>query len=124
MNTLELFLEKIRSEKIASHYADVFDKYLNGDCQTITLNLAVLTTFKGKQIEIRQENFFDYCFHYVYKIDGFFYDIRGKFNSIEEIINATEYFDIEEEYETKEINFNYYLKDKENFKNLLFLKHM
>jgi len=91
----EVFL----SEEEREEFKSVEDKYLNSECEALVEYLLNLRNNAGQKVELgQQENiFFSEAFHYVYFEKGRFYDIRGGFDCIADLIEGLDYFSCEEE---------------------------
>ena len=114
---VDLINKITKTEKFNSNvYSSIEDKYLNGECNTLVGYLYQLNN-TGKCYEINMigptEDFNDRIYHAVFEKDGFYYDIRGKYESIEELYKSTPYYeeDMEIEIIDWEISMeNYYTK--------------
>lgn len=121
--TLLNIIEKIRKIDNVnnSYYRDVFDKYLNGECQTLVRFLYLLNNQQGTEIEIVgisediESDFDEKVYHYVYKYNNLYYDINGEFEDINELIRESCLFDYIVSIKEKQIN-AYHLENDKNFK--------
>jgi len=108
-NLIELIFEyekKIHSKKYSYpiEREDVIYEYLNGECEFLVNILYTHNNKKGKKIELKDEELLGGMYHYIYKCEeGYYYDINGKFLTIEDLIIKTELFEDFQNIEIKEI---------------------
>lgn len=106
-----------------SCYTNVYDKYLNGECQSLVRFLYLLNNREGTEIEITgisedsTSDFDDKVFHYVYKHNNKYYDINGEFESIDELIKESCLFDYVLDKREQKIN-TFHLENHKTFKLL------
>lgn len=123
LNIIEKLKEIEKNNFKNSLYTNVFDKYLNGECQSLVRYLYLLNNKEGTEIEIIgisediTSDFDDKVFHYVYKYDNKYYDINGEFENIEDLIKESCLFDYILEKREKQIN-TFHLENHKTFKLL------
>lgn len=79
-------------------YSDAKEKYQFGECETLVSYLYLLDDERGEKFEINsKKDIFAEDFpshHYVYKSsEGKFYDINGRFDSLNELAEASDLFE-------------------------------
>ena len=110
-NTLGFIEALIEIEKKNKNtlYNNVYDKYLNGRCEDL-VNFLMVYNNDGEKIKIKgicQEGFEDLIVtHYIYKLNGKYYDINGEFDSTQDLITEIGYFDFMTNTEIIDINTN------------------
>lgn len=92
------FIDDVKSRDTydADSYESVEDKYLNGECDSLVGYLYELNG-EGSCNELcmfyeddEEENM---LFHSVYEIDGFYFDINGVFDSIDDLVANLSYYE-------------------------------
>ena len=123
MDTTLDFIEaliEIEKKNKNNLYNNVYDKYLNGRCEDL-VNFLLVHNNDGEKIKIKgicQDGFEDLIvIHYIYKLNGKYYDINGEFDTIEDLTNEIGYIDFIDKIEYIDINKPLEKQTLENIKN-------
>ena len=126
---LEKFINNLKKKDTFNSkiHSSIIDKYTNGECEALVGYLLQLNNFKGEHIKIYligedeegNLDFEDKIYHAVYKFKNNYYDINGKFENINDLIEKLPYYDKEEhtiEISSREVdkNKNFYPKIPKN----------
>jgi hypothetical protein len=123
MNKLEKFINNLKKKDTFNKklYHSIEDKYTNGECELLVGYLSKLNNNKGERIniylipfdEFDKPNYEYKIFHSVYKYENEYYDINGRFENIQDLIDKLDFFDKDEKIliETNSKSFNEIEKD-------------
>lgn len=101
MNNNLIFLkELIKTEKeniksdLKKRYNSVKDKYMNGECEILAYYFYLLNNKTGNIIELKKKDEIlnRNVFHYIYELNGKFYDILGESNDLINLAKRTKLF--------------------------------
>jgi len=102
MKKLTNFIKNVRkNDIIPPYYEDIYDKFLNGECETLVGWLYKYNNNQGMNLtiylvpvdEFGDEDWDEKIFHSVYKYQDKFYDINGCFDNIDDIVSKLPYYD-------------------------------
>lgn len=89
---------------------DVLEKYLYGKCDSLVQMLFLLNDKCGRRIRLEDKT--DNTIHYIYEDeDGIYYDITGKYETLEDLIENSQLFEFFEDVQISELEFSDYTLD-------------